>query len=63
MQKSRFEDQRCDFKSTTSNESTNHPNTLRGHRMYSFYCLIGKIKKGKRKSLSEYSFYYRKYLI
>jgi len=48
MQKSRFEDQRCDFKTTT--HETGSINTLRGQRKYSLitriiYCLsVEKIK-------------------
>jgi hypothetical protein len=44
MQKSRFEDQRCDFKTITN--ETGNPNTLRGHRMYLMsYILLFKYKK------------------
>lgn len=40
MQKSRFDDQRCDLKTTNPTDST----TSRGHRTYSFIILIMKEK-------------------
>ncbi len=39
MQKSRFEDQRCDFKTAT--HETGNINTLHGHRMYPIGLFFG----------------------